>query len=591
MGNMHPPVPQFALAVGVVGHRPNRLPVHARNAVAHAIHQAIAAIREAAGETRKRYGDSFAPGEGGFALVCALAEGADTMAAEAAHAQHIPFDVVLPFERDEYLKDFSENARDAYRTNLQHARTILELFGTRADEGKSYEAAGLAILDGADLVIVVWDGGPSAGRGGTSELIAEAGRRGMPIVHVDANGEAPTRILWAGLETGHSTAMHIMDHPSAPLEHAVLPVVDSLVRPPDDEDERAGLAQFFSESEPRWISRQSFPFLMALFGVRWPARGDFIPASPAALADGVTKANRDAPPVLADAFGWADAVSVYFSQTFRGTVVGNFTAMALAVIAAASSLLADRLSIPVWAFALAELALIVWVFVNTRAGLKHHWHERWVEPREVAERLRIALPMTTVGTRPLGPYGAAQTWTGWYVRALVRATGLAGGRMDGERLAAAKRATAALLANQLQYHRTSARRFESLNSRMKIAGETALGLTILAIIAHFLSGGSQTTAEAASHFPAHNLFTAITTGLPALGAAIFGIRIIGDFEGTASRAGRMSGQIARLQAGLENVPANFHALRTFLHDAEAVMLGEVASWRLSAESRGLSVPG
>jgi hypothetical protein len=588
---MHPPVPRFALAVGVVGHRPNRLPEHTRAAVEGSVHRAVAALGAAVLETRARYRAHFAPDAPGLSLVCALAEGADTMAANAARAEAIAFDVVLPFERAEYEKDFSEHAIHGFRTNLSQARTVLELSGSRADEGKSYEAAGLAVLDCTDLVIAVWDGGPSAGRGGTAELTAEAARRGMPIVYVDANGAAPTRILWAGLEAGHSTAMHIMDHPSAPLERAVLPVVDSLLRPPDGEDEQAGLAQFFSENEPRFIARQSFPLLMALFCARWPRRADFFPVTPKTLAAHAAAENPGASPLLADAFGWADAVSVYFSQTFRGTFVGNFAAMALAVIVAASSLLADRLDIPVQAFAVAELLLIVWVFFNTRAGLKHRWHERWVEPREVAERLRIALPMSMLGTRPLGPYGAAQTWTGWYVRALVRAAGLGGGKMDAARLAAAKSALNTLLQEQLQYHKTAADRFDKLNRRMKLAGEAALGLTILAIVAHLFAGNPPGASDSLARFPAHNLFTAITTGLPALGAAIFGIRIIGDFEGTASRAGRMSGQIARLLAALEKVPAGFHALRAFSHDAEAVMLGEVASWRLSAESRGLPVPG
>src|SRR5579872_6352951 len=44
-----------------------------------------------------------------FVAVSPLAEGADTLFAHAARSLGLPLHVILPFERDEYMKDFSSD--------------------------------------------------------------------------------------------------------------------------------------------------------------------------------------------------------------------------------------------------------------------------------------------------------------------------------------------------------------------------------------------------------------------------------------------------------------------------------------------------
>ena len=58
------------------------------------------------------------------------------------------------------------------------------------------------------------------------------------------------------------------------------------------------------------------------------------------------------------------------------------------------------------------------------------WHGRWVEAREVAERLRTALPLWALGLRPAFFPGEEPTWTGWYARAAVRMQGLRAGNLN-----------------------------------------------------------------------------------------------------------------------------------------------------------------
>ena len=580
---MSPPKPVFALAVGIIGHKPNRLPEEARPAVSDALAHVLGAIKAAADEARTQFAGCFAEGVGCMTLVSAVAEGADSAAANTALLEGYVLDVLLPFGRDEYEKDFEDANRPAFRALLERARVVLELSETRSDAGKSYEASGIAILDASDILVTVWDGGDSAGRGGTTELVAEAGRRGMPIVHIDANARAPTRILWQGLEAKQKIYHHIMDHPSAPFDEQIGFVVDTLIRPPASGDELEGLKRFYSERHRDLILREGFPLLMAAFFVRAPQWTDFRPVSPKSLTDSVANTVAENAQVLAVAYGWADTVGVYFSQMFRSTYINNFVFSALAVLSAVLPLIFK----PGWIFAIAELGLIVWILFNTQMGLKQHLHQRWVESREVAERVRVALPMTILGTRPLGPYGEALTWTNWYTRALLRGAGISGGTLTSERLGLAHVALESLLKAQLDYQLESEMRFAKLDRRMRRAGDFLLIITLVAVACHLVFQ----MADLANRELIDNGLIAISTALPAMGAAFFGIRMIGDFEGTAKRAGRMYGELTGLSRMLATLPDDFHSLRAFSLLTAEVILGDVASWRLAAESRGLSVPG
>ena len=73
-------------------------------------------------------------------------------------------------------------------------------------------------------------------------------------------------------------------------------------------------------------------------------------------------------------------------------------------------------------FVIPEIVLIFLVLINTASGRRRRWHQRWLEARELAERLRVALPLWTLGERPTTLFfGQEPTWTGWYARAVVRA--------------------------------------------------------------------------------------------------------------------------------------------------------------------------
>lgn len=171
------------LVIGITGHRPNRLT--APDAVAVDMGRVLDGIAAAA--------QGFAP-----QMISALAEGADRVAAEAALARGWPLTAVLPFARDEYEKDFSApGSLAAFAALMARAGETVALPGDAGKRPEAYEAAGLWMLDRAAILIAVWDGGVSRGRGGTSEIIRAALGRGRAVIRVDATGRLQPHILGA----------------------------------------------------------------------------------------------------------------------------------------------------------------------------------------------------------------------------------------------------------------------------------------------------------------------------------------------------------------------------------------------------------
>lgn len=668
----HPPKPHFALTVGIVGHRLKQwqikdaagrplpqLDQETLGKVERDIRVALEAIKDAAAlahqnqlQAAQGHAPLFATREPVLTLVSALADGADTLAAKAALALGYRLDVPLPFARAEYRNDFSTDAVDArwpvarqdFDELLPQARAVLELPGRRktaADsdeqglhkENRAYEAAGLTVLSQADILLAVWDRGLSRGRGGSAEMIAEAARIGLPIILVDANGKKDIELRWRGLKRTPGPIVAFDDLPSATIADGMNRLVDDLVRPPQAIEQRDGLERWYGEIARSVNFAIPFSLLMSVLFTRRMRSSDIFPGSPDDLAqEYVEAANPTVTGVepiahLAQPYGWADAVANRCSQFFRSAFVINFFFAALAVIAGSASVMtmnahASSKALPVGI----EIVLILCVVGNVALGRYWHWHHRWVEAREVAERFRTALPLWTLGLRPASFPGEEPTWTGWYTRAMVRMQSLRSADLSTNNLAPERSVLLNLLKSQRGYNQSSARRMHLMELRLERVGFSLLILT-LAVAAYHLF------AVVADAHPvlANPLVDALdrvqllhegtiwaSAALPALATATYGIRVIGDFEGIHQRGERTYRQLRQLAAAVKRDagialdeddidpkeeaaalpeipvhqdPIDFSLLRARARTAADALLGDVSSWRLSAESRGLAIPG
>ncbi|GAA1606171.1 hypothetical protein GCM10009828_036780 [Actinoplanes couchii] len=109
--------------------------------------------------------------------VTCLAEGADQLFAEAVRACHGTFEVVLPVPAAA-VPPAAPPAR-----LLRQARRVSWMEVAGPPEA-AYEAASREVVSRSDILVAVWDGDLSGGRGGTAETVDWACRHGREVVRV-----------------------------------------------------------------------------------------------------------------------------------------------------------------------------------------------------------------------------------------------------------------------------------------------------------------------------------------------------------------------------------------------------------------------
>lgn len=160
--------------IGIVGHRY----LSNSETIAFVANQSLAALTRARAERSD------------VVALSAIAEGADTLFAEAALSLQIPLEIVRPFS--EYAADFeSSAARRRYEKLRAGARSELKLtYQERSN--LAYEAAMNWIVRQSDLLVVAWDGLPAEGAGGTGDAVKQARRLNVPWLHLDVTDLSAT---------------------------------------------------------------------------------------------------------------------------------------------------------------------------------------------------------------------------------------------------------------------------------------------------------------------------------------------------------------------------------------------------------------
>jgi hypothetical protein len=451
-------------------------------------------------------------------------------------------------------------------------------------------------------MIALWDGQEARGPGGTAAVIEMALRRGLPVIHLQPGAGSQARILWTGYDPLPVERDSIDEYPWVACDDAALGTLTArMLAPHIDAVERGCLAYYFREDERRNRTRIEYPLLLALTGVRrfsvssfrtqsyvgasadawaaWRARLSTLGGGPAAASA-----------ELELAYAWSDNLANHFAQTFRSGHLLNFVLAAIAVMLALAGLLwpAAKLGLIV-----SELAIISMVVLNTSVGRSRQWHRRWLDYRYLAECLRpmrslklfglarAAQRRSTRGTHP-------GRWPDWYAEALWRQMGCPSGCADAryrERLN--ELVVAEELQPQIDYHRATAKRMHHLEHRLHGVGNALFAATITAC-ATFVAG----------YFIAHDwvvlratAFTAITAALPALGGAIYGIRVHGDFGGSANRSLQTAAELERLARAMSASPApGFTQAAALAESAARRMLSDLDEWQLTYRQRGLDIP-
>jgi hypothetical protein len=189
--SLSPPRPRRVIQIGVTGHRLNRISPEMAAILPEKCAQALAAIRRA----WRAEGGGAEPAR--LRVISALAEGADRMVALAGLKMGADLECPLPFHAEEYKQDFeSEASKQEFAALLGRASAVFDAGGERSAAEAAYELAGQIVVEQSDVLIAIWDGEDSRGRGGTGQMVNEALELGVPVVWLNATEPAETCVLW-----------------------------------------------------------------------------------------------------------------------------------------------------------------------------------------------------------------------------------------------------------------------------------------------------------------------------------------------------------------------------------------------------------
>lgn len=599
--------PRLHLTVGITGHRPPRLPQARLEELQISVALLLVRISETLATVQRTHSEVLSAQPPCLRLMTALAEGADTLAAQAALQRGWQMDACLPFPAADYANDFAEGpARASFEHLLTQATSVMSLPGSRDASSAAYEAAGRVVLDQSDIVLALWDGDPAHGRGGTAQVVAEAVARHIPVIHINvadgSSGVEMSMLLWTGLSDLDVEQPALDTVPRAPAATVLASVVKALTEPPTNVIDQLMLRRFLREHAAQRLPALPFPMLLAVTGVRGLRRRDLRAPSPeicaqhlherlAGVTDTGSHAQRLGERVL-PRYGLADAAGAYFAQLFRSGYIANFSLAALAVTLALSGLAAPAFKLQLIA---AELMVILLILGNTRVGRRAGWHARWLDYRHLAEQLRVASIgslLGDLGLRHAGTDGGAVPpgWVRWYARATTRELGLPEAVLDQDYLAKVRQAALSMIEDQGAYHHSNAKQMHTLDHRLHRLGGLLFAATAAACVA-WIAAKLLGLGANGGMLDLTITVTVLTAVLPAMGAALYGIRMQGDFNGVAERSKVTATRLDALRRGLMDDPLEFYRLQSRLHRLAEVMLADLSHWRTTYQARPLDLPG
>ena len=589
----------FVFAVGVTGHRKDALAPAALLTVHERLRTVLQSLVEKAKAVHTADQQFFAADPPRLLFVSALADGADQMATEVALDLGFELHAVLPFDRDRYRAGMADDAsRARFDALLSRATCSLELPGGGDEDLDAYVMAGRATVAHSDVIIAVWDGLPPRGRGGTGEVVGLAHERGTPIVHVPVEATGDTMIRWTAFEPNVVTQVDDPANVRPFDEVSCEAVVSAILAPPPDQREREFLLTFLGE-RPRAIRpRIEYPLLLAATGIsplrRHHWRADL--ASKATTAEwqsysaACESAQAASAPMgpLEQSYAWSDSLAAHFAQSFRSGHVFNFVLAALAVFLGTANLI-----LPGWAIFL-EVGLffaVLAIIANTWAANRGQWHRRWLDYRQLAERLRPMRSLKVLAIAAPDPPGTAanpmpQRWIEWYAARAWQAVGCPAGRIDASRLSALSATIADKeVQPQVDYHRRAALQLGRLNHRLEVLGYSVFTLALVSS-ALLITGFAVAPDWVHQNY---NWFTVISATLPAIGTAVVGIRVQGDHSASAIRSQQTSLVLEHVAQRLRGESSSLVRAADLTEQAARAMLADLDEWRLLNQQHELSI--
>ena len=505
-------------------------------------------------------------------LLTGLASGSDELAAAAWRQAGLgPIHAVLP-----YL-DFELNGRIG-PDGLAEDATWLDGAAAEAAGRNAHLKQTRMIVEAADLVVVVWNGEPARGAGGTADAVLSALQLGLPVLWLRPGDRHGPRLIrpeslpadfhfpefQEALQEGH--LRHVQDATVETLRDALaraksppLPTSKPLGR------WRAAWDGLMHSS--LWRTHKTFRDMLG-----GHAKVDVAPVSP--------PASLEAQPgfqVLSGAYAACDHVANRLSAVHRSEqVLLAFAMVIAALVGSAWTIWPEVKVVAVWVeLSLSVAGLLVWAVASDA-----HQHERWGEFRFLAERLRLERASWAIGIGMPRGGGEAGAW-----RQVRRDAGLPHGRFDPDRASAwGAWALHELVQGQAAYHRAVSTRDARFAHRIQ-RFESFTFLWFFVIFSFYLASYSTGRGH---WLPEWFSGVVSMTGavIPALAAAAMALESKLELEEQSERGRRIAATLDRLARRLVE-DSSFEAMQNVAREAVALHVAESGQWQEGVSRRRL----
>ena len=656
-----PATPSVRLNIGVTGHRadhPSYTPHAAR--IEAAMHGVLDLIGRIVASMTPPFGAPFAP----IRMHSVMADGTDQLAAREALARGWEIVALLPFGRalncainahprsladaqalltgaaaeDGTVQDRAETIRSlvarAHVFELADVddRTTVRLLDMHASPGDAAKAevfradrsarvalAGRLAIEQSDLLIAVWDGVRTNLVGGTGHTVAAALDSGTPVLWIDPADPDAWRILGAP-----ESLVTLRDDDDAGDRGAMLRDIVAAALLPGSSVPATGTQQgaaalaagkWQAQSDPLW---HAYRWIERRFGGGTVGREGLTQTyeTPAQVVTGSGAGVAQALGALPDAdtgftdrvlhgvlgrFAWADGISAHLSDTYRGSMVVNFVLSAAAVISGVAYLpfVGSEWK---WPFAAFEVLLLGAILAITWIGQRRRWHGRWFETRRVAEYLRHAPLLLSLGAaRAPGrwPRSADAAWPEHYARHALREAGLPRVSITRAYLRAALTGLIAPhVAAQRAYHAAKAQRLAAAHHNLDRLSERSFQLAVAAAAGFLLIAAANALGwvDDRPFSVLAKVFTFLGVALPTFGGCLAGIRFFGDFERFAAISRVTAAKLETVERRITLIlrapdsALDYASVTALAHATDDIVVSEIENWQSVFEAKQITVP-
>jgi hypothetical protein len=573
-----PPRPRQAVHIGAIGHRLNRI---APGRVPELRTESSRVLQDVL-QLSRTISDPlvYSAKPPMLRVISPLAEGADRIVAQAGLDLGAELQCPLPFHVSEYVLDFGdERSRQDFYALLANATAVFELDGSRENEGIAYELAGRLVIAQSDLILAIWDGQAANGPGGTAQMIEEAVAQGVPVVWLHATESLGPCVI--ELDEFGKRQMGSLQALQQLFQRTPAKGGEEVAAAQEGEQPSFYMNHAYCKEKHPWLDgsqvykafrdfvvKGSIPSkILTVRNFEEAAREEWDHAMPADLPMREFLLER-----LCPYYAWADGLSNYYSGLLRSSSIASNLLSAVAVFCAlwGTFLKEGRLErLPT----VCELGLICGVIGITFYGRGQRWHERWLNYRQLGERIRQYF-----GQDP------TRSWVDGTFHAIVRDVGLAPATVSHEYLASIGALLNEVLADQVKYHDNNHSVMERLTERLHLAGTALFGVTLMACMAHLLVPPHE-----------HPWLLLLATVPPAFGAAFYGISNHGEFARSADRSAAMREVLNLLRTrdlarALRSGTGLHEELRVVASRVADTMIAETLDWNAVFRYRPLNLP-